>query len=74
MVQHIGIIGKSDLTVLKFIIEETENTRHCQICLFKVWCIYFKNFRGKKKSEISWPKSLKDKMAQQTLKTLKREF
>ena len=41
-----------------------ENTRYCQICLLGVWCMYFKKFRGKKNTEISWPKSLKDKMAQ----------
>lgn len=45
VVQPMRITGESDLTVLKFIIEEKGNTRHYQICLFKVCWAYFEDFR-----------------------------
>lgn len=67
VVQPMRIIGESDLMVLKFITEEKGNTRHGQVCSFKGWFVDPRSFRGGKKGEISWPKNLNDKMAQQTL-------
>lgn len=54
MVQHMGIMGESDIIVLNFITEEKENTRHSQVCLFKAWCADFKSFRGGKKKKKRW--------------------